>query len=247
MRSLIVPLLVVIAGCDSSAPNAGEDGVPGPQGPAGDVGPAGPTGPQGVPGPQGPQGAVGTQGPVGPAGAQGSAGPQGVVGPMGPQGEVGPQGMQGNDGVDGINGMSTIILDKNGRTLGFPVTIDRGTGFSLAVYAYQLFPAAGFPQDLLISATPLDVVYYTSSNCTGTPHIKASELSATFREEVHYVLGTSGQIFYPTTGQVVPPTGMFSFSTGNGCGMGGAAVDLLTVVKSDKTLLLNKPWRMSHN
>ena len=138
-------------------------------------------------------------------------------------------------------------MNRSGRALGFPVTIDRGTGFSLAVYAYQLFPAAGFPQDLLISATPLDVVYYTSSNCTGTPHIKASELSATFREEVHYVLGTSGQIFYPTTGQVVPPTGMFSFSTGNGCGMGGAAVDLLTVVKSDKTLLLNKPWRMSHN
>lgn len=49
-------------------PDAGSQGIPGPQGPQGIAGPRGVPGPQGATGAQGPRGLQGIQGPQGPAG-----------------------------------------------------------------------------------------------------------------------------------------------------------------------------------
>ena len=241
MKSFML-LMAMVIGCGTNAADPGAGGEPGPQG---DPGP---------PGERGPAGSPGAQGPTGPAGAQGIAGLQGapgVQGGMGPQGGTGPAGAQGTAGINGIDGapgQSTVVLDSFGTTLGFPTAIDRGTGMSPAVFAHQAAPAATFPQDLLISGTPLTIIFFTGGGCTGTPHMLASELSGTFGKNVGHVLVNSGDLYFPTTGAVLGSSGMNSFLTGpSACGAGGAAASLVALTKSTKVLFLNKPWMIEHN
>jgi Collagen triple helix repeat (20 copies) len=85
------------------ADNAGNPGLPGPQGIQGETGPAGPQGIQGETGPAGPQGIQGETGPAGPQGIQGETGP---AGPIGLTGAAGPQGIQGETGPAGPVGLT---------------------------------------------------------------------------------------------------------------------------------------------
>lgn len=82
-RALLVPLVVVLAGCPSTS---------GTEGPAGPQGAQGPQGATGAPGAKGDKGDKGDQGDVGQQGQQGAQGAQGQQGPAGPQGIQGPQG-----------------------------------------------------------------------------------------------------------------------------------------------------------
>jgi hypothetical protein len=236
--------LVTMINCsaDEAAPGAmGTMGIAGPQGPAGA------TGPQGIAGPTGAAGERGPQGVAGPMGAPGPAGAAGVNGTNGANGAPGIQGNDGVDGVDGRNGSSTVVINNNGVTVGFPVMIDRGTnGFSMAVFAYQLVPGATFPQDKLISATELTIIFFTGANCTGTPHMNLSEVSPTYGKNVGYVLNLTNDLYFPTTGTTVSPTTV-SYSLGNACGVGPAAGSLIALTKSTKVFTIAKPWQMAHN
>lgn len=174
----------------------GPQGPAGPAGPQGPAGPAGPQGPQGIQGVKGDTGAQGAQGPAGATGAtgatgamgpQGPQGPQGVpgatgaTGPQGPQGAQGPQGLKGDTGATGAQGpqgpqgpagaagTSAMVLDRNNAELGYAVPWRNPTsGIEMAIVAHQTSPASTFPEGWIIPETA-QPIWFTGSNCTGTP------------------------------------------------------------------------------
>lgn len=231
-RILFTLCLVTAINCSADEAAPGAMGIAGPQGPAGGVGPAGPQGPAGGVGPAGPQGAPGA---VGPIGATGTAGAPGAPGPA---------GAPGVDGLDGLDGSSIRVSNASGTVIGFPMTIDRGGGSSPAVYAHKVLPEANFPQDFVISATPLNLIFFTGGGCTGTPYMSINEASATYGKSIGYVLTLTSDLYFPRTGAPASPT-IVSYSSGNACGNGQAGVTLVELVKSTKVFALNKPWYIS--
>ena len=104
---VLIPVLLVTAGCSGATGSTGIQGTPGPQGPQGMIGPQGPQGPAGPEGPegeQGPRGVAGEDGRDGDDGRNGSSGSKGNTGATGPVGPAGPQGEQGLAGTNGTDG-----------------------------------------------------------------------------------------------------------------------------------------------
>lgn len=169
---------------------AGPTGPSGPQGPKGDTGPQGvqgPVGPTGAQGPKGDTGATGAQGAQGPAGPQGpigNTGAQGDEGPDGPSGVTGPQGPRGLEGPAGPPGGPALsLLDANGTVVGTVATGVDGNPAVFANVAGERLPltiafgnwdsVALAPQGPELDFAPLKsvVLYFTSTDCTGTPYI----------------------------------------------------------------------------
>lgn len=112
----------------------------------------------------------------GATGAVGSTGAQGVVGPTGPQG---PQGIQGAAGAAGSGGF--VAKDANGVVLGTVVQLSvNGPSIPVVVWdaADQVLVSYLDEADLVggsvagVSASVYtEPLYYTTSNCTGTPYM----------------------------------------------------------------------------
>jgi hypothetical protein len=148
----------------------GPQGAPGPKGDIGATGQQGQTGltgatglqgPAGLPGATGAQGSTGLTGAIGP---QGPVGPQGSVGPrgaIGAQGLVGPIGATGPQGPAGTGGGGLSVLDANNNVLGNLIGFNENG---------SLIYKNGFIITILFSGKfPVSQIWWTGSNCTGTP------------------------------------------------------------------------------
>jgi collagen triple helix repeat protein len=113
-------------------------------------------------GPQGPQGPPGAQGPKGDAGVQGATGDQGPPGPPGAQGPRGPAGPQGPTGQSAL---VTFIEVQSGRT--FPGTLSGG---NILYYSTDGACFVTINPNIFRASGVLPGFYYTTADCTGTPH-----------------------------------------------------------------------------
>ena len=113
----------------------------------------------------------------------GPPGPQGIPGPMGPAGPQGPQGWKGATGATGATGPTggLTVVDSVGKVVG-PYVYSDFTQAAVAIQTPQglrvfaLFPNSSFSSSgapLLTLGIPAQVgeLYYTSTDCTGTPYL----------------------------------------------------------------------------
>ncbi len=268
MKSIIVLVALVVAGCTGQAPDGdvGAEGPPGPQGEKGekgdkgdkgDVGPQGPAGSNtGTQGPQGPQGPQGLKGDKGDTGAQGPMGPQGLPGTPGTngtngsngapgaQGPQGPQGPQGAQGPAGVGGLSVRVLDKNGNELGFPIPWRGGNGAAeMAILLHRDNPAATFPEGWVISETSPGPIYYSGPDCTGTPMFRmtASYGPVLYTNFLYWVPGYNA--LYKKVGSASSPS--LSNRSGGVCSNGNTAqqtFEVLELTSFSLQLENSKPW-----
>jgi hypothetical protein len=121
--------------------------------------------------------------PAGPAGPQGPQGPQGIQGPVGVPGVPGvpgPPGPKGATGATGPTGGLTVV-DSTGKVVG-PYLYTQITEDAVAVQTSQglrvftLFPTSANATTLILGITAGSPLYYTSTNCIGTPYLGAGNL-----------------------------------------------------------------------
>jgi len=177
----------------SSVAAIGAVGPTGPAGPAGVQGPAGAAGATGAQGQQGNVGPIGPQGQQGPAGATGAQGVKGDTGAVGSQGAVGatgpvgPRGLQGAVGPAG--GPALQLYDANGTIVGSVFgggSITYGQGLALAPvngerlaipYIFGNRDGNGNVMGPELNLAKSGDVYFTSSDCSGTPYVYEGFLS----------------------------------------------------------------------
>lgn len=108
------------------------------------------------------------------------SGTKGETGPQGPQGPQGPKGDTGATGAQGPQGPSLWVVDlasgaKVGPVIGYTAT----TAISPATVTFFF---GGHVWTWAVTGTmvppPACAFYYTTSNCTGTPHVSLSGGSA---------------------------------------------------------------------
>ncbi|HXP07870.1 MAG TPA: DNRLRE domain-containing protein [Acidobacteriaceae bacterium] len=102
----------------------------------------------------------------GAAGTNGASGAQGATGPAGPTGPTGPTGATGATGPAGSG--AAMLKDKNGVSQGYLISYDNYFDFTVehSGYIYQVGVDGTFP--------PAQI-YWTGSNCTGTPYLNDGE------------------------------------------------------------------------
>lgn len=246
MRTLLTIIATLAIAC---AGETGDPGLIGEAGTMGQVGSQGPAGEQGPVGPQGPQGdtglkgEVGPQGPTGDTGLTGETGPQGSDGSAGPKGDTGAtgsQGPQGPQGDTGPQGPGLTVFNQAGTQLGIPISVPRGTGLEVAVYAYQSSPANDFPQGEIVALTPIEGVLYSNTGCTGSAYINVG----TTLFDVHYRLRYTNDL-YDITGPFSNHS-VQSFDYGNGCSGTGGNVTSAPVTKTSYQLNTYGPYTVAY-
>jgi hypothetical protein len=102
----------------------------------------------------------------GATGTNGAAGAQGATGPAGPSGPSGPTGATGATGPAGAGG--ALLKDKNGTSQGYLIAYDNYFNYTVehSGYIYQLGVDGTFPAAQ---------IWWTGSNCTGTPYLNDGE------------------------------------------------------------------------
>jgi hypothetical protein len=138
----------------------------------------GATGADGSQGVTGPTGAAGSQGVTGPTGAAGNTGAAGSTGPTGPQGPAGSGGLYAWDS-------SNVSL---GQVIGYQeniVSVQTSGGYQI------LLEMNGEPGGVA------DLVYFSNSNCTGTPYLDDSTGAIGDFWSPTYVVDDDGTYYVP--------------------------------------------------
>jgi Collagen triple helix repeat (20 copies) len=180
---------------------AGAPGPQGPQGAEGPVGTAGAAGARGAAGPAGPAGPAGSAGPMGPTGAQGASGSAGAVGLQGPAGATGAAGATGPQGPAAT---SITVYDANNVAigqyfLGEVLITSQGNPFYIAV------SASGFGYS---------IVYFSTSDCTGTPYFWTGGVAQLIPYATTSAPGSS-TAYIPGTTPITVTIGSYLQSNGN--------------------------------
>jgi len=178
---ILIPLLTaVLGGCgtESSQPSVPEV-VEGSKGDKGDIGPAGIDGLDGTDGENGDKGDRGDMGDTGDMGATGPTGVTGSTGATGATGTTGPQGPAGE------NASQLVVLNQSGVKLGYPVTIDRGSGMGTGFYAAADSPGPTFPQGFVVAQASISVISFSGSNCTGQAYLNSSEVTQQYSDVLY--------------------------------------------------------------
>lgn len=137
-------------------------------------------GPQGEPGPKGDKGDQGEAGAQGPQGLQGEKGEAGEPGAQGPAGEKGEKGDAGAAGPQGPAGASLHLYDADGKYLGILLNAGR-SGSDRLYHTYMPDVNLFFEfserrvQRTFDMLTDTNHVWFTESNCTGTPMSRSGD------------------------------------------------------------------------
>ncbi|MBB5317071.1 hypothetical protein HDF09_001740 [Edaphobacter lichenicola] len=105
--------------------------------------------------------AAGANGANGANGATGATGATGANGAPGPAGPTGPTGATGATGAAGSGG--ALLKDKNGASQGYLISYDN--------YFHYTVEHSGYIYQVGVDGTfPTAQIWWTGSNCTGTPY-----------------------------------------------------------------------------
>ncbi|NDC47684.1 MAG: hypothetical protein EBZ61_01130 [Micrococcales bacterium] len=125
-----------------------------------------------------------------------------MVGPKGEQGIQGVQGPKGDQGVQGISSSSNESMFFRNGNMDYPIIMNYSTGPKIKINGqYWGFWISGSNLYLNSSApfggSPLDTVYFKSSDCSGTGTIVSSTPISLVQDEVI----SAGKRFYVSAGE----------------------------------------------
>jgi hypothetical protein len=138
------------------------------------------------------------QGPVGPVGASG------MTGPRGPQG---PAGLAGPEGIAGVSAL--VVVDSAGNAVGRFMQDETGDGAIIHAGSGEIPAKVDVLRNSLRGA---DTLFFSSSDCTGTPYVLAPG------QRVLPWAGDDGvSIYYPSGSLTVQTLLSLRRNDGTGC------------------------------
>jgi hypothetical protein len=142
---------------------------------------------------------------------QGPTGPVGPSGTTGLQGPQGPAGLAGPEGIPGLSAPMLVVVDSAGNAVGPFVQDESGDGAIIHAGPGEVPAKVDVLSNHLLGA---NAVFFSSTDCTGTPYVLAPDLRL-----LPWAGGDGVSIYYPSGALTVLTTLSFRRNDGTGCAL----------------------------